>query len=105
LLISKNRDVITQESLVKIVRLTPLKRLNQIRVISPHVQVLVDQLVREYSWFLEKTGLPNEEVINWISNRGARTDAFNHGAKFSQAMYELLMLVTADTDTMRYLVI
>lgn len=101
--LSKNRSVINPEDVINEVAFTPLDRLQKI---FDHVELeTLQKVYYEYAWFLETTGKPASQVINWISIRENRDEAFNHARVFGQTIYQLLQSTTTDTSTMRYLVI
>ena len=58
-----------------------------------------------YSWFLDFTGQPPSEALEWISNHVNRETAFDKGGEFATEMYRLIHEVATDTGTMRYLVV
>lgn len=104
-LLSRNREVVTPATLASITRLSPLDRLDRIAAHAPEVTPLVSELKERYSWFLDATGRPKDEVREWILSHENRDDAFARGREFAAGMYRLVQNVTAGTDTMRFLVI
>ena len=81
----------------------PLERLKQIAIKS-HNHDLWEKLADDYSWFLNSTGRPREEVLEWIESNDNRQEALNRAGHFGDAMYELLDAV-AEAKALRYLVI
>ena len=63
------------------------------------------EIKRAYAWFLDETARGKEDMIGWISDPATRDDAFRRGREFGTRMYRLLCEVTAETDTMRFLVV
>lgn len=105
ILLSRNRDVLTPRTFVEIIGLPPIERLDRAAEIVPSAESLVSEIKDRYARFLNRTGRPKEEVLNWISDRGERDQAFAEGRVFHSQMYDLLLELTKETDTMRYLVI
>lgn len=105
-LLVRNCTVITPGELASIVRRSPLERLDYAAsLIKKDAVSIVKQLKDNYAWFLDITNRPEDEVLEWISNRDTRDKAFVLGRQFGSLMYKLLQLATAENDTMRFLVV
>lgn len=97
------RASIGPQECVDLMRERPLERLRQIAIQSQHAG-LWEKLADDYSWFLNSTGRPREEVLDWIGSNANRQEALNRAGHFGDAMYELLDAV-AESKALRYLVI
>ena len=97
------RSSIGLQECVDLIRERPFERLKQI-AINSHNQRLWEQLADEYSWFLNSTGRPREEVLEWIGSNANRQEALNRAGHFGDVMYDLLDAV-AEAKALRYLVI
>lgn len=100
--LSKNHSVLTPQDVIEEVAFTPLDRLQ--RSCKDDTTTL-QKVYDEYAWFLDITGKPANEVIDWISERSNRDEAFGRARIFGQNIYQLLLSTTKDSATMRYLVI
>ena len=100
-----NRGVVDPNELLNIVKLSPWERLNEILRREACTEEYINSMKDEYSWFLDKTGREEAEVLNWIADENNRAEAFDKGRFFATNMYNTLCKVTAGADTMRYLVV
>lgn len=106
ILLVHNCSIITPSELALIISKSPLERLDYAAsLIKKDSMSIVDQLKSSYAWFLDMTNLPENEVLEWISNHDTRNEVFERGRQFGTHMYKLLQLGTAENDTMRFLVI
>ena len=97
------RSSIGPQECVDLMQERPLERLKQIAIKSRNHD-LWEKLADDYSWFLNSTGRPREEVLEWIESNDNRQEALNRARHFGDAMYELLDAV-AEAKALRYLVI
>lgn len=105
MVLARNREVVTPSRLVELVHEPPVERLIKATDNVQNSAALLADILEDYSWFLSTTDKPKEELIIWISDVNNRDDAFDRARKFHQKMYDLLLLVAQDTDTLRYIVI
>jgi len=105
LLLVSSQDVVTPDNLMKIVKMTPVERLDRASGSIAGAKEIVLRMKDQYCWFLEQTGRNREKVLEWISDRDHRKDAFKKGDRFGDAMFELLKIGTGKTDKLRYLVV
>lgn len=99
------QPAVTPDDVLRIVRLSPLERLDEVVRQRPSATTTVDGMKELYSWFLSLTGQPPSEALNWISDSTNRETAFEKGGDFATKMYHLLSEVATDSGTMRYLVV
>ncbi len=104
LVLSKHPVVVSPDRLYELVHRPPLERLREAAKDVEGGDALLARILAEYAWFLEMTGRPIREVLDWIGDKGRRYEAFDHAKAFGADIYELLCRVTAGTDTLRYLV-
>ncbi|MCY4659102.1 MAG: hypothetical protein OXF93_04710 [Acidobacteria bacterium] len=104
-LLSVKRDSVSPEELSRMPRLTPLDRLDRVAEEVPETRERVKEIKRAYAWFLQETARGKDDIVGWISDSVTRDDAFRRGREFGTQMYRLLCEVTAETDTMRFLVV
>ena len=104
-MLSINRHVLEPGELQHIISLSPLERLDEIAKTKPTTGECVDAMKKTYSWFLDRTGRKESEVLGWIADPCNRKAAFGKGRWFADQMYEILCRVTEGSDTMRFLVV
>ena len=97
------RDSIDPTECVRLMRARPLERLHKVAVESKQ-STLWDKLLDDYAWFLESTGRPRDEVLEWIGKPDNRQEAQDRADTFGYTMYQLLAAVSTP-NILRYLVI
>lgn len=97
------KDKIDINEMYSIVVKTPMERILDIGKVSGSVED-VDNVAKEYEWFLRQTGKQEKELINWLSDEKNRNDAFKHARDFGKSMYNILA-EKKDTPEFQYLVI
>ena len=60
---------------------------------NPEVEHLVQKIIDSYNWFLDRTQIPSEEMLMWISDKTLRNEAFNKSSEFGDTLLELLQAV------------
>ena len=101
--LSVPRDSIGPEECIHLMQERPLERLKTVATRSKNPKLWYT-IAGEYSWFLDLTGRPRDEVLNWMGSSHNRMEAFDRSRCFGDTMYELLITV-ATRATLRYLVI
>lgn len=104
-LIAQSKQVVEPSTLFEYVRTTPIRRLRLAGTTVPEGGKIVDKLLENYAWFLDATGKPKEQVLEWIGERTNRDDAFARARQFGDSMLELLIRSTSDNGILRYLII
>ena len=97
------RSSIGPEECMQLMQERPLERLKAVATQSKKPK-LWDDIARDYGWFLELTGQPRDQTLNWIGSSENRKEAFDLSRRFGDTMYKLLVTV-ASPQTLRYLVI
>ena len=97
--------VLQPEDIYKIVQATPSQRLERLKGHGRDTAQVVDGLLSQYGWFLERTGQNKDAQIEWIADRENRDAAFARARDFGREMYKLLERVSEGSDTLRYVVI
>lgn len=93
--IVSSEEVVTPDGLLKIIEMSPLDRLSHLAEKS-QVSGTVHDLTALYSWFLEMTGKPSSDALDWIGNQEKRDDAFEKSREFAHIMYRLIRQTTTD---------
>jgi len=96
---------IKEENVVDLVQRTPRQRLQLIPEIFPKTNEIVQQMLNEYCWFLEMTGLSTNDIETYFDDNEKRKEAFNRANAYSDLMYKMLCEVNIDKGIFRYLVI
>ena len=84
---------ITQDDIKKIVLQTPIERLQSLKNNSVEVSSKIQKALNSYQWFIDKTQVPSNEMLSWISDRNERDDAFERSRQFGQEIFEILEVV------------
>lgn len=105
LLLARHYKQLAPDQLAELVRMPPLERLRESASGIPDGESSLRQLLDDYSWFLEVTDRPKEELLQWITDRSARDQAFERARTFGHEMYNLLFKISQDGDLLRYMVI
>ncbi len=100
---------ITDEQIIEQTRLTPRERLGSIPNRIPEAEEPVQDLLNRYSSFLEKTGLPTNELEEHFSDKQKRTEMFQIANEYGDSMFNLLKTIDNYHEDkfkfLRYLVI
>lgn len=100
---------VTEEQVVRLVHLTPRERLQDIILHVPDAESEVRDILEEYAWFLEMTGLRTEELQSLFREKEGRTKMFQKANEYGNLMFNLLLKLdkksNGNGDLLRYLVI
>lgn len=96
---------IQQDNVKETSSATPLERLAIVQKRYPELKQEISALHTEYDWFLENVGRPKEDVLDWISKKDKRIEAFSQGNNFVNSMYHVVRIVADKNNYLRYLVI
>ncbi|MBK9352540.1 MAG: hypothetical protein IPN09_00755 [Bacteroidetes bacterium] len=96
-------NVLKQEDILKIIKQTPLQRLESLSQ-NPKMRVEVEKIISLYFWFLEKTQMDKKELLPWIADEKNRDGAFEKSRDFSKAIFNL-MIETDNQDNLMYFIV
>jgi hypothetical protein len=82
--------IITREDVRNIVNMTPVERLVSLKENNPNLAGKIQTALNSYQWFIDKTQVPSEEMLQWISDRKERDNAFEKSRTFGQEIYDIL---------------
>ena len=99
------KSIIDQELIYRLVKQTPMERLDIASSFIPEAGDLLDELREQYSWFLQLTGLPTIDLHERFNNDEFRHDAFEKANEYGDSMFQLLQLIDKKNNYLRYLVI
>lgn len=103
LCLAKGRHHLTPEQVVGLVTMAPQDRVLSAANGIAGTEAIVSPLFDDYAWFLERTGRPKADTLQWIAIQAEREEAFRRAKNFGDRMFSLLVKIT-DDDTIRYLV-
>lgn len=104
IILIRQKNVVTPDELLKILRLTPLERIYKACGNNVKLKKQYEAILKDYTWFLNMTNKPQNEVIQWIAKRSNRDRAFERGRKFGFKLFGLLNEI-ADQSDLRYIII
>jgi len=81
---------VTENDIYRLVNLTPVGRLNEIRSNIPELSNFIDEITNEYSEFIEMTGLSTKELERKFEEKEDRDILFEKAKIYGDSMYNLL---------------
>jgi predicted nucleotidyltransferase len=102
-IISKGQ-VCSQENIMYMFNVSPLERLLEVRLALDRNKSLVDKIVENYEWFLEKTNRTESEVLEWISDQDNRVIAFAKAKEIGDSIYKSMQKLDKN-NYIRYIVV
>jgi hypothetical protein len=84
------QDIITEEKIKELVFVTPRGRLNIVCQNIPNLKSKVEEILKAYEWFIEKTGLSSEELEKAFHDKQNRDAYFEKADNYGLLMYEFL---------------
>lgn len=92
---------VTEQQVIAITKLTPRLRLESVADRMGQVKQEVVNILTNYDWFLEMTGLPTSELEKHFSDKKSRTDMFKKANEYGDAMFALLQAIDAADSKLR----
>jgi hypothetical protein len=100
---------IKEQQIIEQIRLTPRERLESIPTRMPRAEEAVQNVLDNYAFFLEKTGLTIDRLDSHFSDKRKRTEMFQIANEYGDSMYRLLQVLDECQEKkskfLRYLVI
>ncbi len=100
---------VNSERIKELIRMTPRERLEQIPKNLPNTIDIVENLLKKYSVFIEKTGLSEDSINREFENKEKVEALFEGANEFGNLMFELLEKIDEETSSdiklVRHLVI
>ena len=102
---------------LRLVQLTPLDRMIEIRSTAfrhdeeandarvSEVERFVDEVLESYAWWMKQTAPPKVEQEEWITEEGAYEEACEHARNFGDHMWRLVVLLGDRVNLTRYLLV
>lgn len=94
---------VTQNDVIKLTRLTPRQRLESIASQVSATKATVAVVLAEYSWFLEMTELPTEDLEEHFRGKRQRIKMFQRANNYGDAMYKLIQAIDGERPDLRLL--
>ncbi|WP_114939632.1 nucleotidyltransferase domain-containing protein [Mucilaginibacter endophyticus] len=93
--------------LLKIVKMTPVERLNNLALIDNNLSGLIQQILELYSWFIDLCNQPEDQLFKYIEVEANRDLAFEKGrSEFGGKLFDLIIKLTDKSpEILKYLVI
>ncbi|MGI9337470.1 MAG: hypothetical protein ACR2P4_03040 [Gammaproteobacteria bacterium] len=95
----------TMEEILRIVRLSPMERLEEAGRAVAGGEQLAAAVRDNYAWFLDKTGKEECEVLRWIEDKTEREKALVRARQFGDDMHNLIRKSAGQSGIMRFLVL
>lgn len=99
---------VDENMVIGITKLTPRARLESVAKRIPKVKKEVSDVLEQYEWFLEMTGLETSELEGHFADKQKRMQMFKRANEYGDTMYKLIQAID-ETDPeiklIRYLVI
>ncbi|KAA6321586.1 hypothetical protein EZS27_028777 [termite gut metagenome] len=91
-LASRNGSI-DEKQILEISKQIPLERIINLKLEFPKAISQINKISELYNWFLEKTQIPSEEMLQWLSDKKLRNEAFEKGREFGDDIFNLLEIV------------
>lgn len=103
--IAAYKEGITAEEVAKLCALTPIQRMTAVTERIPAAKSAVEQTADLYGWFLRQTALSTEQLEEHFEDKDNRIEAFRRAQEFGDTIFEILKVIDADHESLRYLVV
>ena len=81
----------SQTDILDVALMTPLQRLNSLKNKFPQFSSEIDKAIDSYQWFIDKTQIPSDDLLEWISDKNLRNDAFDRSRSFGEELFQILV--------------
>lgn len=96
---------VTPDCIEEICRKTPINRLMFISEKYPEIGADIASALADYSWFLDLTGKPKSDVLDWMSDEKNRAIAFGYSKRFVEHMGNIVKHIAEKNNYLRYLIV
>jgi len=104
ILMADSKQTISQEMLFDMCILTPIERLLKVQENNPAIADKIQNAFNTYQWFIDRTQVPSEELLSWISDSETRDEAFDKSRQFGDELFEILELVDKQKLLSKFLI-
>lgn len=84
---------VNKEKVKQLVFMTPYDRIMMLSNSIPETRCIVDKILKEYEWFMEKTGLSTAELESKFDTKDNISLLFERANKYGDMMYQLVDIV------------
>lgn len=81
---------IHQSDVILISKMTPIERMFSLKSSNPTTAPKIQKAISTYEWFISKTQIPSSDMLDWISDRNERDEAFQKSREFGQQLFDIL---------------
>jgi hypothetical protein len=99
---------VSEEDVIAMTKLTPRQRLESLVGRVPRIEPRVKEVLDRYSWFLEMTGLPTEQIESKFADKQKRIEMFREANAYGDSMFRLISSIDESDPKLRlirYLVV
>lgn len=97
-------DVVKQDNVIDLIKLTPLERLKKLEEFSGASEK-VNEMISLYFWFLNTTQVEKNDIIQWIGNKKNRDDAFDKSRQFAKLVFDLMQEAPNSSNKLMYFLV
>ena len=91
--LASSKGTIDENDILDIALQTPLERIMKLKTHIPGIESRIQKIINLYNWFLDRTQIPSAEMLEWLSDKNLRNEAFNKSREFGNDLFELLQKV------------
>lgn len=103
--LSTFRQTITPQEVVELCKLTPSTRLKRLADFDEALPTALVDVFEEYAWFMELTALSKEDLEDYFSDKGRRSEAFLRAQGFGDRLFQILMRIHEKNKVLRFMVL
>jgi len=81
---------ISKEKVIEIAKMTPIERMTSLKSKGGATATKIEKALNSYEWFIGKTQIPSQKMLDWISDRNKRDEAFQKSREFGQQLFDIL---------------
>lgn len=81
---------INPNEILEICQMTPIERLTSLKDDNHKLSGLIQDALNSYQWFIDRTQIPSEDMLKWISDKQKRDEAFDKSRFFANQLFEIL---------------
>ncbi len=94
---------VTEDDVFELTKLTPRQRLESVKDHLPCIAATVDEVIHQYEWFLEMTGLPTTGLESNFADKERRTTMFRRAREYGDAVFSLLQRIDQSNENLKLL--
>jgi hypothetical protein len=95
---------ITEDDILRVSLLTPIERLRSLMNKDEAIDNKIEMALKTYQWFIDRTQIPSDQLLYWISDKDARNEAFEKSREFADQLFYILESVDKQRILSRLLI-